>query len=205
MDAEGRVLADSLKQPAQMDNHTDRPEVLASLTSTFGVSSRHSETLGLSMPYLAIQVRDNNGTLGTLRLAVPLTAIDEQMARLQNRLFVSAAGIGLLLLFIGYLLAYRLTNPIAKMTEIAANIAKGDYHLRLPTDRKDEIGQLSVVINELALGAQQRIDELTGNRNTLASVLAGLAEGVVAVDLDQRVVHINDAALIMLDLMPIRC
>lgn len=200
IDSDGQVLADSLKPAELMDNHAGRPEVLASSTASFGVSSRFSDTLGLSMHYLAVQVRNPTGRHGFLRLAVPLTTIEEQLATLQNRIFMSAAGVGLLFLLIGYFLAYRLTNPIAKMTEIAANIAKGDYHLRLPSDREDEIGQLSVVINELALGAQERIDELTENRNTLASVLAGLAEGVVAVDLDQRVLHINDAALTMLGL-----
>lgn len=200
IDAAGEVLADNKGNPQDMDNHLSRPELIASATSAYGVSTRHSDTLNLSMLYLAVSVRSASGTPGYLRLALSLATIEEQMRTLQNRIYITAGTAGFLFLMIGYFLAYRVTSPIASMTEIARNIAKGEYHLRLPTDRADEIGQLSVVINELAQGAQDRIDELTSNRNRLAAVLAGLTEGVIAVDLSQRVLHINDAALGMLRL-----
>lgn len=200
IDGAGVVLADNKSHPEDMDNHAERPEVVISRASSYGVSQRYSDTLNLSMLYLAIQIRSVSGMHGYLRLAVPLTVIEEQMNALQIRILVSAAAVGLLFLLIGYFLAYRVTNPIATMTELARKVAKGEYHLRLPTDRKDEIGQLSLVINELALGAQERIDELTNNRNRLAAVLAGLTEGVIAVDLSQRVLHVNDSAIAMLGL-----
>ncbi|MFT7219497.1 MAG: two-component system phosphate regulon sensor histidine kinase PhoR, partial [Candidatus Azotimanducaceae bacterium] len=200
IDAVGRVLADNKSNPEEMDNHISRVEVLAAASSSYGVSARYSETLNLSMLYLAIPLRSIDGTQGFLRLALPLTTIEDQLQTLQNRIYVTAGTAGFLFLVIGYFLAYRVTSPIANMTEIARNVAKGEYHLRLPTDRADELGQLSTVINELALGAQDRIDELTSNRNRLAAVLAGLAEGVIAVDLRQRVLHINNAALGMLGL-----
>lgn len=200
IDAEGRVLADNKSDPEGMDNHINRVEVIASASSSYGISARYSETLNLSMLYLAIPLRSINGTLGFLRLALPLTTIEDHLQTLQNRIYVTAGTAGFLFLIIGYFLAYRVTSPIANMTEIARNVAKGEYHLRLPTDRADELGQLSTVVNELALGAQGRIDELTSNRNRLAAVLAGLAEGVIAVDLSQRVLHINNAALGMLGL-----
>lgn len=200
IDDEGQVLADNKSNPENMDNHLNRPEVIASTASSYGVSQRYSNTLNLSMLYLAVQMRSVSGKRGFLRLALPLTSIDEQMTALQSRIYVSAATVGLLFLIIGYFLAYRVTNPIARMTEVARNVAEGEYHLRLPADRADEIGQLSVVINELAIGAQEQIEELTDSRNRLAAVLAGLAEGVVAFDDEQRVLHVNDAALMMLGL-----
>ncbi len=200
IDAQGQVLADNKSSPDMMDNHLNRPEVIESSTRSYGVSLRYSDTLEQSMFYLAVPMRSDTGDRGFLRLALPLTSIDEQMDALQNRIFLSAGTVGVLFLFIGYFLAYRVTNPIARMTEIARNVARGDYHLRLPVDRGDEIGELAVVINELAHGAQGRIEELTHNRNQLAAVLAGLTEGVVAFDHSQRVLHINDAALNMLGL-----
>lgn len=198
--SDGRVLADNQKNPLEMGNHGDRPEVIASATSSYGTASRYSDTLKLSMLYLAVEVRSVTGKKGYLRLALPLTFIDEQLTALQTRIVVSALTSGFFFLVLGYFLAYRVTSPITQMTEIARNVAKGEYQLRLPTDREDEVGQLAVVINELALGAQQRIDELVENRNRLAAVLASLTEGVIAVDMMKAVLHINDAALAMLNL-----
>lgn len=200
VDSKGAVLADNQRNPGEMDNHGARPEILMAMTAPYGVVTRHSDTLDLSMLYLAIPLRSESGRQGFLRLSVPVTALEEQMQAIQYRVALSAATAGVLLLVVGYFLAYRVAHPISQMTRVARDIAGGQYHLRLSQAREDELGQLSTVINELALGAQQRIDELTGNRNRLAAVLAGLTEGVVAVDLDLNVLHINESALSMLGL-----
>lgn len=200
IDAVGRVLADNKKQAAEMDNHLSRPEVIEASIQSHGVSSRYSDTLNLNMLYVAIAIETEAGVTGFLRLALPINTIEQQMRTVQARIAISAAIAGVILLIVGYLLAYRLTNPVSRMTAIARDVAAGEYHLRLPEDREDELGQLAVVINELALGAQGRIEELTGHSNRLAAVLAGLTEGVVAVDLSQQVLHINQSALTMLGL-----
>ncbi len=199
-DSDGRVIVDNQRDPSTMDNHGNRPEIVAAQGSAYGVATRYSETLNLTMVYIAISLNGLEDVSGYLRLAVPLTFIDEQLSNLQNRIFASAVTVGFLFLLIGYLLASRVTNPIEKMTTVARDISQGQFHLRLPSDRIDEIGQLAVVINDLALGAQQRIDELTRHRNQLAAVLAGLNEGVIAFDVDQKVLHVNLSALTMLGL-----
>lgn len=199
-DSEGRVIIDNQRDPSSMDNHGNRPEIVASQASSYGVATRYSQTLNLTMVYLAIRLNGNNEKTGYLRLAVPLTSIDEQLSNLQRRIFASAVTVGFLFLLIGYLLASRVTNPIEKMTTVARDISRGQFHLRLPADRIDEIGQLAVVINDLALGAQQRIDELTRHSNQLVAVLEGLNEGVIAFDVHQKVLHVNYAALTMLSL-----
>ena len=216
VDSQGRVLADNREDPALMDNHKSRPEVIAALSASHGVSQRLSNTLGQNMLYLAVRLRSPAGLLsgeaasfpdtdflnkqGFLRLALPVTSIEEEVSALWLRIAIAAAAIGLLFLAICYLLAWRVASPISSMTERARRIAKGQYHLRLPAERQDEIGQLADVINELALGAQGRIDQLVESRNALEAVLAGLTEGVIAFDNEQRVIHINDAALEMLRL-----
>lgn len=200
IDRGGRVLADNNKAASQMNNHGDRPEVVDAFSGRYGVVSRHSDTLKVSMLYVAVRVESPGGAEGVLRLALPITSIEEQLRSLQNRIVISALAAGVVLLVIGYILAFRLTKPVSQMTEVARDIAAGEYQLRLPENREDELGQLAAVINELAQGAQDRIEELTGHSNRLAAVLTGLTEGVVAVDLEQQVQHINQAALQILGL-----
>ncbi|MBT3831277.1 MAG: HAMP domain-containing protein [Gammaproteobacteria bacterium] len=199
-DSSGRVMIDNQRDPSSMDNHRYRPEIVGSQGAPYGVATRYSQTLNLTMVYLAIKLNEQPAKTGYLRLAVPLTSIDEQLSNLQNRIFASAVTVGFLFLVIGYLLASRVTNPIEKMTTVARDISRGQFHLRLPTGRIDEIGQLAVVINDLALGAEERIAGLTRHRNQLAAVLAGLNEGVIAFDVNQKVLHVNHAALTILSL-----
>ena len=199
IDHDGAVLGDSESLPATMDNHLDRPELISAKDNSFGVARRFSQTLNQDMIYVAVSMETPRGKAGFLRLALPLTVVNLQIQSLRNKIYMSGGFIGLGLLLIAYYLAYKALNPLSKVTKRAYAIAREQYHVRLPKKRFD-VGQLSEIINEFALGGQQRIDELTKSRNYLAAVLSGLTEGVVAFDLEQKVLHVNEAALGMLSL-----
>src|SRR2546421_2598 len=44
--ADGKVIAESGRDPAELDNHGDRPEVMQARLDGFGKAVRHSATLG---------------------------------------------------------------------------------------------------------------------------------------------------------------
>ena len=199
IDYDGVVMGDSDSLPDLMDNHLDRPELISAKNQSFGTARRFSQTLNQDMIYVAVKMETRRGKIGFLRLALPLTVVNLQIQSLRNKIFIGGGLIGLGLLLISYYLAYRVLSPLTKVTKRAYAIAQEQYHVRLPTKRFD-VGQLSEIINEFALGGQQRIDELTKSRNYLAAVLSGLTEGVLAFDLEQKVLHVNEAALGMLSL-----
>ncbi len=200
IDARGVVIADNREEPTLMDNHLDRPEVAAAKAQDYGMSERFSDTVQQNMLYVALRVENEDQLIGFVRVAVPLRVVERQLAVLRNQILVSGTIIAAVFLVIAFLLARQFTIPISRMTDGAARIAQGDYDLRLNEDRGDEIGRLSHALNELARGTQDRIGALTSSRNTLAAILSGLTEGVIAVDLDQTILHINDSARTMLRL-----
>lgn len=106
------------------------------------------------MMYVALRVQDEDESLGFVRLAVPLEVIDTQLARLQDRIFMSAGAITVISLLVGLFLARHITRPIVEMTDVAGEIARGRYELRLPINREDEIGELSTALNALASGTE---------------------------------------------------
>ena len=196
----GVVLADNREEARRMDNHGDRPEVLAARNGPKGVSERFSQTLNQNMLYVAVPVVREEVLLGYVRVAVPLARVEAQVADLRFQILLGALLFGSFALLLGFWLAQRVTRPIAKMTAVASDIALGRYELRLPEGRRDEIGRLSSVLNELAGGTQARINELTNSRNQMEAVLAGMTEGLIAVDQAQRVLHLNRSATLMLQL-----
>lgn len=198
MDQAGVVLADNRETPGLMDIHADRPEILMARSHQAGVAERYSDTLDQKMLYVALSVEEKGNLSGYVRVAVPLAKVDQQLTTLRNRILVSAFLIAGLCLLLVFYLARRFTKPLSEMTNVATRLAKGEHHLRLSADRHDEIGWLSSALNELASGTEARVEALMASRNQLAAILSGLTEGVIAVDLKQRIVHINDAALRML-------
>lgn len=57
IDAHGLVLADSEHDPESMENHSDRPEVIAAFSTGRGTSVRHSHTLNRDLVYLAVRTQ----------------------------------------------------------------------------------------------------------------------------------------------------
>lgn len=77
-------------------------------------------------------------------------------------------------------------------------MAEGDYDRRLPQIGRGEIGELSGALNQLAASSAERISTIREDRNQLAAILSGLVEGVIAINRDQRIIHVNGAAARML-------
>nr|MBA3845119.1 hypothetical protein [Planctomycetota bacterium] len=67
---DGRVLADTAESAAAMDNHDNRPEIVAARAApgTATVSRRRSETVGRTMLYAAYALPDGR----VVRVATPL-------------------------------------------------------------------------------------------------------------------------------------
>ena len=54
IDAKGKVLGDSERDPILMENHADRPEIKTALEGKTGQNIRYSNTLEIDMLYVAI-------------------------------------------------------------------------------------------------------------------------------------------------------
>ncbi len=197
---EGWVIADSEEQPAVMDNHSQRPEIIEARDSGIGTASRFSQTQQQMLMYRAIPVMKNQQLLGFVRAAVPLTAVDQQLAQLQRLILLSASIVAIAALLLGLYFVNRVTGPLRSMTEAAEAISKGDYNRRIEVVYQDEIGSLAAAFNRMARGSAQRMDDITRDRNRLSSIFAGMVEGVVDVDEDQKIVHINQVAAELLGL-----
>ena len=194
MTADGVVIADSEESPAVMENHGTRPEILDARERGIGRARRHSETLGTEMMYLALPIHEDRGVVGYVRVSLPLTLVEQRLAHLHE---IVAFGALISLAFgglIGFFFARRVTRPIVSMASIAREIAAGDYGKRVRLDARDEIATLATSFNSMADELERRIQTITIDRNKLLAILGGMGEGVIAVDQEERILHINGVA-----------
>ncbi|GAA0133707.1 ATP-binding protein [Paenibacillus sp. YSY-4.3] len=191
---DGRVVGDSEKNAADMDNHLNREEIVSASQGEFGSVIRHSGTLNEDMLYVAHKVYSDEGFEGYIRLSMSLKAIDEGM----NRGWTWMAG-GLVILFLAAaLLSYRiaggLTKPLEHITRVANRISRLDYDARVKLQRKDEIGQLGFAINGMADSLQQQLKWIRDNEDLMQSVLANMTGGIVMVDAGSQIALVNREA-----------
>jgi len=192
--ANGNVLTDSDVKSSRvlyMDNHQNRPEVQQAKLMGWGQSYRLSETVNRKLFYTAFLIKHNGKNAGFLRLSYYAFRFEESMNRVL--LFILLANfIGLVILFFLAMFAGTLvTFPISRIVKIAQKISLGNFDRSFPVNRKDEIGTLSQILNQLTDRLKNQIGLLSYERSKLENILTKLNNGIVTIDANKKILHAN--------------
>ena len=80
---------------------------------------------------------------------------------------------------LGFVAARIAARPLRAMATAADRIARGDYAIRVAATSPDDFGRLAESLASLAAQLEQRIGELTAERDRLSAILAGMVEAVL--------------------------
>ena len=200
IDADGEVLGDSEEDPAFMENHSDRPEVIEALSGEVGSSIRYSETLGFDMLYVAASISTGGAIVGISRVSLPLTDINESVSHINNTILWGA----LIAVVIAILLAFQIsritTKPIKMLTQMSKRIAEGELDQEIQINSRDEVGELATSFNQMTAKLKEMMAFITSERDRVAAILAHMSDGIFVVDGDSKVTLINTAARRLLQL-----
>ncbi len=188
---EGKVLGDSDLNGTSLENvenHLQRPEIQEAKNKNYGVSTRYSTTVGMTMMYVAIPFKN-----GFIRVALPLHSVDHTIRSLKKSVFLSAVVALLLSSLVGFFLSRSMSRSLREMAHLADQIAKGNFSKRLKTNSKDEVGQLTKTINEMAMSLEKQFSELQNEKNQLQTILNDMVEGVLVSNEKNEIVLINPA------------
>jgi two-component system, OmpR family, phosphate regulon sensor histidine kinase PhoR len=191
---DGTVLADTREDASKMENHARRSEIAAALQGNDEQIARFSTTLGERMLYFATPVRSSGRVVGVVRAAVGTSEIDQEFAHTRNAMIGAAGVVALLGAAIGWWLARRFAEPIGDLSEGARRIAGGELHEKLAVPDVDELAALAESLNLLAGQLEERRHAIGRKGYEQEAVLASMAEGVLAVDSEERVISLNRAA-----------
>jgi two-component system phosphate regulon sensor histidine kinase PhoR len=120
-----------------------------------------------------------------------------------NQASVAILGMTLVAVVLAMVLAVVIargtTEPIGRLTKMVKLVAAGDLTPRVVVDARDELGDLAVAFNDMASELRTSINAKDERRAELTAILAGMADGVMIVDQQGRVVALNRAAERMLE------
>ncbi len=199
--ADGRVLGDSsetVDAVALMENHGQRPEVVAARSTGLGQARRYSDTLKIDMLYVAVAVREQ--PIAFVRVALPLTTIQSQLSTV---LTATLAALGVALLggaLIAWIFSARIGRRVHLIADIAARYQRGDLEPPRLGFGDDELGEVARALNESVQEVGRRLEAQARDRARMEAILAGMVEGVIVVDAHARLQLVNDAAKQMLKL-----
>jgi two-component system phosphate regulon sensor histidine kinase PhoR len=192
---DGRVLGDSAEDLAglgRLDNHNMRPEVARARQAGIGIERRHSATLGIDLLYVAMAV--THPQVAVVRLALPLTDVDEQVDAIRRGLLLALAVALACALALAWLSSLLLARRVDAIAAAARRYAAGDFSQPSRDYERDELGTVARVLDDTARELGRRISELAEDRARMETMLAGMLEGVLVVNQDGRVLLVNNAA-----------
>ncbi|MCH2475753.1 MAG: ATP-binding protein [Gemmatimonadetes bacterium] len=205
IDPEGSVLGDSyveLGRLPEVENHYDRPEVQDLLVSgeTVSFAERTSETVAESLLYAA-RLITLDGSSVIMRIAAPQTDIERTVSGVQRTVALTGLLAMLFALAAAYMISIALTKPLVLLAQRARQFSKGDYTVRVPDTKVTELQDVADAFNLLTDELQSRLTELGHEREEMQTLIDCMAEGVIALSEDARVIRMNRSARALLELL----
>jgi two-component system phosphate regulon sensor histidine kinase PhoR len=129
-----------------------------------------------------------------IRTAIPLTAIEKNIRSTRNKVFgfliltvIAAAGVS-------WYVTRKIIQPLEAIKKGAQAFARGDLSNRLAVPDTEELSELARSMNQMAENLTNRIQEALNRQRELEAVHASMQEGVIAIDNQEKIITINDAA-----------
>jgi len=196
---DGRVVGDSTQPEDALDtleNHASRPEVVAAREHGIGTSQRYSTTVDTDMLYVA--VRASHPIVKYVRLALPLTNVDSQLAAIRRAALMAMAAAIPLALLVSWMLSAPLARRVHAIARVADRYSAGDLSRSTYDYGTDELGTVARALDASVQELGGRLEELSRDRARMGAILAGMVEGVLVVDRQGRLQLVNRAAQEML-------
>ncbi|MEW6741907.1 MAG: ATP-binding protein [Planctomycetota bacterium] len=195
---DGQVLGDSEMSPATMENHSGRPEIIKAVIGQTGRSIRFSRSVLQNMMYVAIPL-EKGGEITVVRASRAVSSIDEALRGIYIRTTVATVVVLALAAAIGLVASKRLNRQIQFLTEGALRFARGKLNLRLPSFQIEEIETIAQSMNTMATELSQRIEAMAREKSEKDAMLSSMVEAVLAIDDQEHVIHLNQAAETLLN------
>ncbi len=183
--ADGRVIADTSVDSAQMDNHTKREEIAEAAKNGWGSSSRYSDTLMQKISYYAVRLE--NGDI--LRISTTQNSVWVLLLSLMQPLIVIVVIVMLISLYLSHRLSKAIVKPI------------NDLDLENPTSGEtyEELTPLLKKISMQKKTIERQIKEARQKQEEFRLISENMSEGLIVTDIHSNILSCNHSALRLLE------
>jgi len=195
IDAEGRVIADSERNAAEMDNHLNRVEIQEARIKGRGKGRRYSHTLGVEMLYVALPVGEGPALKYYIRLSRPIVEVEKSIAQLYPPFYKSILIMAIVSLLAALIFSRKITSPIRKIEAFTQELINSTVPRTLLIESTDELGQVAKNINYLVQQQQEKVKSANEEKVKLEAAFAAMTEGVLILNGRNRAEVINNGLM----------
>ena len=179
---EGAVLADSEKNPALMESHENRIEIIQAIKSGIGTSLRYSASVKEEMLYVAVPIEKNGNVHGVIRASLFLNEINILLNNLKMNIIMIAVIIVVILLIGAFLFSRSVSKPLSELATASSKVAKGDFNTKVSLKSNNEIKALADSFNYMTEQISTLFTQLSYQKEELNSIISSINEGLCVID-----------------------
>ena len=119
-------------------------------------------------------------------------------------LLIMAIAIGvfaIITVLVGYFIHKAIVKPIDNLIENAEKIANGEeVEFKEQNKNQTQISELSNAFNLMTNELKQNLNEVARQKRQIETILLHMTDGIIAFDMEGNIIHINPAAIQLLNL-----
>ncbi|PFA61817.1 PAS domain-containing sensor histidine kinase [Bacillus sp. AFS015802] len=192
VDKTGKVVHDTEALESLVGPQQKR--VIQEIQKNWDVKQKHKKlvTSGKEYRYYWYPLRSaNDEMMGLLIMSTEVEAIEKGTQQIWFVLSISLGLALVLIIILGSRITVRYTKPIESATNVAIELAKGNYRARTYEDRLDETSMLSTSINILARNLQEMVNAQDMQQNRLTTLIENMGSALLLIDHNGFVVLTN--------------
>lgn len=155
--------------------------------------------------FLNIVAPITEGAIGFVHVGMSKNIINEKMWSVIGKQLGLILSIFLFSVVLAYFMVNRISKPLNELTEYAKKLLNHDFSAKVDIKSKDEIGLLANTMQSMANNINEIFDryeyalkdavvELQDTLAYLTTIIDNMADGLIVVDKDGVINHINSAA-----------
>ena len=130
-----------------------------------------------------------------------------KIEELQKITICALAGLGTVCILVGIFISRSIVAPIKRLVKSAEKIANGESVELIPTDskkkrRKNDMDELVNAFSIMTAELKQNLNEVTRQKRQMETILLHMSDGIIAFNMEGRIILINPAATRNLTIMP---
>ena len=156
--------------------------------------------LGLGTCY--ILMLNQIETLGTNQFNIELIQnVKNQLNQTRMIIIISIVMYTIISILIGFFVVKTLVTPMKRLIKSAEKVATGEnLKVDLPIQNLGEVEDLENAFNMMTDQLKQKLSEVNRQKKQIETILLHMTDGIIAFDMEGRIIHINPAAKILLKL-----
>ncbi len=184
VNADGTVAFDSKKNPDEMDNHSEREEIIEAFEQGEGISARYSDTLGTQNLYYAKKMSDGR----VIRISAVVESVNALVLDVMKPMVLVLVLAVIAAFLVSRAISRKIVNPIN-----AIDLNNGDL-----VEPYEELAPLVQKIRTQNSYICQQMRELKRRQNEFNIMTENMSEGVLLIDSRTEILSYNPAALRLL-------